>query len=142
MSAASCVVVGLLAPRLLELASRQPELLEQPIGLALLDRAGLLVVAEQYETRAGRAADLQHAQRLAVAELARLVEHENMPVGDTITAAREQRGERAGFDARLVARVPPPPKRSARARRWSHESSRVASTSAATRVDLPAPPTP
>src|SRR5204863_261351 len=95
---------GLLAHRLGELRRGEAELLHQPEGLPLFDRAGLLVIAEQDQPRARHPADLEDANGLACPELPGLIEEENMAVGDAATTAGENAFDRSRFDTRDLTR--------------------------------------
>src|SRR3546814_5591146 len=70
--------LGLLSDRLRQFSRRQAQLLHQPEWFALLDRPGLLVVAEKKNARTGVVADLQYPLRLSATELASLVDDQDM----------------------------------------------------------------
>jgi hypothetical protein len=62
----------LLSQGLGELRGGKTKSLHQPERLALLDRSGLFVIAEQDQPRTGHPADLEDADRLARPKLSRL----------------------------------------------------------------------
>src|SRR3546814_4535669 len=96
---------GLLPDRLGELSRRKAELLHQPEGFALLDRPRLLVVAKKKHARAGVVADLQDPLRLPAPELARLVDDQDMTIGDIMPAAAQQRGDSTRVDGSVLAQL-------------------------------------
>ena len=70
---------------------------------ARLHRGELVRVAEQDQPRAGGPADLQQPDRLPVAELAGLIDDEDMAVIEFGAARGEQAGHCARFDTGLLA---------------------------------------
>ena len=83
----------------------ESQALKEPERLALLDRSSLTVVPQQDEPRARLPADLEQTLRLPVSQLPRLVDQQDVGIGDPTPAACEQAGDSSRLHARAITEI-------------------------------------